>query len=65
MTLAVSPLPLLMTVTEVSETTGLSKSFVYELVAGGVLPSIRIRRAVRIPSDRLVRWIEDQIEDQG
>jgi excisionase family DNA binding protein len=55
------PLPrLLYTVSEVATMTGLSTAYVYQLVASGALPSLRIGRSVRVASDRLTQWIEDQ-----
>lgn len=61
-----APLPprLLYTVAEVAEMTGYSESFVYQLVARKVLPSVRLGRSIRVPGDGLVRWIGTQIEGQ-
>lgn len=42
---------------EVAEVTGLGKSKVYELLARGEMPSIRIDGSVRIPVDQLRDWI--------
>jgi excisionase family DNA binding protein len=59
-----TPIPrLLLTVADVSAATGYSKAFIYELIASGTLPSLRLGRSVRVPSDGLTRWIEDQIEE--
>lgn len=43
---------------EVCQLTGLGKSMVYELMAAGVIPCVRIGRCVRVPADRLGEWIE-------
>jgi excisionase family DNA binding protein len=43
---------------EVCQLTGLGKSTVYELMAAGVIPCVRIGRCVRVPTDRLREWIE-------
>jgi excisionase family DNA binding protein len=43
---------------EVSEVAGIGKSKVYELIAAGVIPSVRIGKCVRVPADRLREWIE-------
>jgi len=43
---------------EVCQLTGLGKSMVYELMAAGVIPCVRIGRCVRVPADRLREWIE-------
>ena len=49
---------LLLRAEEVAETLGIGRSKTYELMASGVLPVIRIGRAVRVPSDRLRAWIK-------
>lgn len=43
---------------EAGELTGLGRSFVYDLIRRGVLPSVRIGRTVRVPADALRIWIE-------
>ena len=50
---------LLLRPAEVSELTGLGKSKTYELIAAGVIPSVRIGKCVRVPAERLRRWIEE------
>ena len=50
---------LLLKPSEVSELTGVGKSKTYELIAAGVIPSVRIGRSVRVPADQLRRWIAD------
>jgi excisionase family DNA binding protein len=50
---------LLLRPTEVSELVGIGKSKVYELLAAGVIPSVRIGKSVRVPADRLRQWIEE------
>jgi excisionase family DNA binding protein len=50
---------LLLKPAEVSELTGMGKSKTYELIAAGILPSVRIGRLVRVPADKLRRWIEE------
>jgi excisionase family DNA binding protein len=49
---------LLLKPAEVSEMTGMGKSKTYELIATGVIPSVRIGKSVRVPADRLRRWVE-------
>lgn len=44
---------------EVAEMTGVGKSKCYELIATGEIPSVRIGRSVRVPSDALRRWINE------
>ena len=43
---------------EAAEATGLSRSKVYELLASGELPSIRVGGSIRVPVDALRAWIE-------
>lgn len=55
---------LLLRPAEVIETTGLSRSTIYALIASGVIPSIRIGRSVRVPADRLREWVETKMAEQ-
>src|ERR1035437_8981878 len=50
---------LLLKPAEVGELTGMGKSKTYELIAAGIIPSVRIGKSVRVPADRLRRWIEE------
>jgi excisionase family DNA binding protein len=43
---------------EVVASTGLSRVTVYNLIASGDLPSVRIGRAIRIPVQALKDWID-------
>ena len=47
---------------EAAELLGFSRSKVYELLATGVLPRVRVGLSFRIPSEALHRWVESQIE---
>ena len=47
---------------EAAEAIGLGRSKVYELLASGELPSIRIGGSVRIPVDALRKWIDGQLD---
>jgi len=49
---------------EVAAILGLSRSKVFQLIASNDIPSVRIGRAVRVPSAGLRRWIEEQTEKQ-
>lgn len=42
---------------EAAEAIGIGRSKVYELLASGELPSIRIGSSVRVPVDALRDWI--------
>ena len=46
---------------EAAEAIGLGRSKVYELLASGELPSVRIGGSVRVPVDALRSWIDDQL----
>ena len=50
---------------EVNEILGLGRSKVYELLACGDLPSIRIGRCIRIPKSSLEGWIKERITGQS
>ena len=54
---------LLLRPTEAAEAIGICRSKVYELLASGELPSIRIGGSVRVPLDQLREWIERKIAE--
>ena len=57
---------LLLKPAEVGYVAGLGKSKTYALIAAGVIPSVRIGKSVRVPADRLRRWIEElQVNEQA
>ena len=43
---------------EVAEAVGLGRSKIYEMLASGALPSIRVASSIRVPVDALRAWIE-------
>jgi excisionase family DNA binding protein len=49
---------------EAAEAIGVGRSKIYELLAAGELPSIRIGGSVRVPVDGLRDWIARQLESQ-
>ena len=51
---------LLLTVAEAQETLSLGRTKVYELLAAGRVPCVRLGRSIRIPMAALKQWIEDQ-----
>ena len=53
--------PMLLTVKDLEAELQLGRTRTYELVRSGVIPTIRIGRAVRIPRDALRRWVEAQV----
>lgn len=46
---------------EVSRALGVGRSKTYEMMAAGTLPTVRIGRAIRVPSDALDEWVQRQI----
>ena len=53
---------LLLRPVEAAEAIGIGRSKVYELIARGELPSVRIGSSVRVPVDALRAWITRQLE---
>lgn len=53
---------LLLKVSEVAALLRVSQNLVYELVAQGQLPVIRLGRVIRVPRTALERWIEQQAQ---
>jgi excisionase family DNA binding protein len=53
---------LLLRPVEAAEAIGIGRSKVYELIARGELPSVRIGASVRVPVDALRAWIAQQLE---
>lgn len=46
--------------TEVADLLRIGRSLVYGMLASGELPSIRVGRCIRIPSESLEQWLKDQ-----
>jgi excisionase family DNA binding protein len=53
---------LLLRPVEAAEAIGIGRSKVYELIARGDLPSVRIGASVRVPVDALRGWIARQLD---
>jgi excisionase family DNA binding protein len=53
---------LLLKPTEAAEAIGIGRSKVYELLARGELPSIRVGASVRVPVEALRAWIARRLE---
>ena len=53
--------PLLLRISEVVKMLNLSRSKVYDLIARGELPSIRIGRSCRVPRTALHAWLASQV----
>ena len=55
-------LPLTLTAPEVGEVLGISRAAAYELVRSKGFPSIRIGTRILVPKDKLIAWINEQVE---
>jgi excisionase family DNA binding protein len=53
---------MLLTVRDVEVQLQLGRTRTYELIRCGAIPSIRIGRAVRIPTVELTAWIAEQMQ---
>lgn len=51
---------LLLKPSEVTQILGIGRSLVYELIARKEIPSVRLGRCIRIPSESLQQWLRDQ-----
>jgi excisionase family DNA binding protein len=52
--------PLLLRPIEAAKLLGLSRSTVYEMIAAGELPSVRLGHSIRVPLAALKDWIEER-----
>ena len=43
---------------EAADSVGIGRSKMYELLANGEIPSVRIGGVIRVPVDRLKQWVE-------
>ena len=53
-----TPQRLLLRIPEAAETLGIGRTKIYEMIATGELPTIRVGRAVRISVSTLQKWVE-------
>jgi excisionase family DNA binding protein len=49
--------------TEAGDAIGVSRSKIYELIASGQIPSIRVDGAVRVPVKALEQWIAAKLSE--
>ena len=57
----VSRPPLLLRIDEVADRLAISRATTYRLIQRGVIPTVHIGSAVRIPAEALDRWLRDQV----
>jgi excisionase family DNA binding protein len=53
-------LPLLLKVDAAAKLLSLGRTKMYELIAAGDVPVIRLGRSVRVPTASLKQWVEDR-----
>ena len=53
---------LLLRPAEAAEAIGIGRSKLYELLACGDLPSVRIGGSIRVPVDKLREWIDSKAQ---
>ena len=53
-------LPMVLTMKHVQDITGLSKPKVYELAHTRGFPVVRFGRALRVPRDAFLKWLDQQ-----
>lgn len=56
---------LLYRIQEAAEAVGVSRSKMYELIASGDIPSVRVGHSVRIPVEELKKWIAARIPNDS
>ena len=60
-----SDLPLTLTVPEVGEVLGISRAAAYQLVRSRGFPSLKIGTRILVPKEKLIAWINEQVEGDG
>jgi len=53
------PQRLLLRIPEVAKALGLGRSTIYELIAKGELPVVRVGRAIRVSATTVQKWVTD------
>ena len=57
-----SELPLTLSVPEVAAVLGISRAGAYELVHSASFPKVKIGKRIVVPRDKLIAWIDAQVE---
>ena len=55
-------LPLMLSVPEVAAVLGISRAGAYELIHSVSFPKIKIGKGIVVPRDKLIEWIDAQVE---
>lgn len=45
---------------EAAQALGIGRSLIYELIAQREIPSVRLGRCLRVPTESLNKWLKDQ-----
>ena len=57
-----SELPLTLSVPEVAAVPGISRAGAYELVHSASFPKVKIGKRILVPKDKLIEWLDAQVE---
>lgn len=49
---------------EAAQVLGIGRSLIYELIARGEIPSVRLGRCLRVPIESLQQWIREREEER-
>jgi len=49
---------------EAAQVLGIGRSLMYELIARGEIPSVRLGRCLRVSKESLQQWIREQEEER-
>ena len=55
-------LPLTLSVPEVAAVLGISRAGAYELVNSASFPKVKIGKRILVPKDKLIEWLDAQVE---
>lgn len=53
--------PLLLRTSDAADMISVSRSYLYELIAKGTIPSIRVGGAIRVPISALKEWVDREV----
>lgn len=57
-----SELPLTLSVPEVAAVLGISRAGAYELVHSASFPKVKIGKRILVPKNKLIEWLDAQVE---
>lgn len=57
-----SELPVTLSVPEVAAVLGISRAGAYELVHSASFPKVKIGKRILVPKDKLIEWLDAQVE---